>query len=165
MENKVVKYECRGCKQKLERKEFHYKNFETAMVRKICWSCEMEKQRLYHIQEYIDICKKKNEEIDTLKDRIRYLEKVNSISAPVHTTKIPKYKHHSMNIYMEEGNTDKAWMLHKGQFRLYRTYPNKFIENDSCLIYKRPDGTNKYYGLMQMHEWIMEKKEVLESPF
>jgi len=156
MENKVVKYECRNCNQKLERKEFHYQNFETLSIKKVCWDCEIENKRLYHIQEYIDICKNKNEEIDSLKNRIKYLEKITSISTPIKTIRVPKYKHRSMNIYMEEGNVNEAWKLHKGQYRLYRTYPNKFIENDSCIIYKRPDGTNKYYGLMKMHEWIME---------
>ena len=109
------------------------------------------------IIEWVNQFKKnKNEEIDSLKNRIKYLEKITSINTPIKTIKVPKYKHRSMNIYMEEGNVNEAWKLHKGQYRLYRTYPNKFIENDSCIIYKRPDGTNKYYGLIKMHEWIME---------
>jgi len=159
-----MKYKCRSCKENKERKEFHYKNFETSIPRKLCWDCEMDKQHKSMVQEYIDICKKKNDEITSLKQRIRVLENQNNIKLPVHKVKAPRYKHHSLNIYMEEGNVNEAWMLVRGQYRKYRTYPNRYVENDFCIVYNKPDGTKKYYGLQKMYEWIMVKENI-ESPF
>ena len=173
MENeKIVKYQCRSCKEYKDRKEFHYKNFETMIPRKMCWDCELETHRKDSIQNYIDICNKKNDEIRTLYSRIRTLENINNIKTPAYKVEAPRYKHHSLNIWMEEGNLNEAWMMVRGQYRKYRTYPNKFVENDFCVVYNKPDGSKKYYSLEKMHEWIMQaqtwggrdKKEV-EAPF
>ena len=97
-------------------------------------------------------------QINQLQDKVAKLERINSIKLPVSKENNTKSKHHSLNVWMEKGNKDQAWLLHKGQLRLYRTYPNQYIENDSVIAYKKPDGTIKYYGLQNMHNWIFEKE-------
>lgn len=157
MENKkVVKYQCRSCKEHKDRKEFHYDNFESLIPRKLCWDCDK--------KQYAQELLKQNK---ILLGRVRKLESINDIVTPeTNEHKIPKFKHKSLNVYMEENNVDKAWFKHKGEYRRYRTFPNQFVEKDSVIVYKRPDGSKKYYGLQKMYEWIMEEKQKeVEAPF
>lgn len=177
--NKVVSYECRGCGLSKERKHFHYKNFENTIPRKLCWDCEVEDRLQKQAVDMLKVAKKgleeKDELISKLSKKISILEKQNNISVAIpgkgDDTKI---KHKSLNLYMEPDNKKEAWYKHKGTYRMYRTYPNQYIEGDVCVVVKRPYGGNKYYGLQKMYDWIMEEKpttykvknkETVESPF
>lgn len=159
MEKKVA-YKCKICLVEKDRKEFHYEQFESLNPKKICWNCE-KKQYAEQVVNAAEIAfADKDRKIEELRAKIAKLEKINSIILPANKSSVPKHKHSSLNIWMEKGNKDKAWSLHKGQYRLYRTYPNKYIPNDSIIQYKKPDGSIKYYGLSNMHDWIFENNFV-----
>ena len=157
MEKKVA-YKCKVCLIEKDRKEFHYEQFESLNPKKICWSCEKKKYEREIKDVAKDIIEDYKSQIIQLKNKISKLERINSIKLPAPKESITKSKHHSLNIWMEEGNRNQAWLLHKGQLRLYRTYPNQYIENDSVIVYKKSDGAVKYYGLQNMHNWIFEKE-------
>lgn len=172
-------YKCRGCKESKQRKEFYYKNFENTLPRKLCLECEKKEA----ITTEVEVVKATMEdEIDNLHEviskmakKIKILESQNNISVAVNSDKIDlKIKHKNLNVYMEPDNKEGAWFKYKGNYRMYRTYPNKFVDGDVCIVVQRPYGGKKYYGLQKMYEWIMEQpiptyssqdKEEVEAPF
>ena len=172
-------YKCRGCKESKERKEFHYKNFESSIPRKLCWDCEIKEVVKKEVEKtkssFFSEAERLHETISKMGKKIRILERQNSISVPIPNDKPDtKVKHKSLNLYMEPDNKKEAWYKHKGSYRMYRTYPNQFIEGDVCVVVKRPYGGNKYYGLQKMYDWVMENKpatyklqnkQKVESPF
>jgi len=155
--DKKVLYKCKKCSKEKDRKEFYYEQFESLNPKKVCWSCEKEEYAEQVVKAAEVAFANKDRKIEELQAKIAKLEKINSIVIPAYKDPVMKFKHHSLNIWMEKGNKNEAWSLHKGQYRLYRTYPNQYQQGDSVIIYKKPDNTSKYYGLAKMHDWIFEE--------
>lgn len=172
-------FKCRGCKESKDRNEFHPLNFDNTLPRKLCWECDkrdaVEKaviETKISMEDEIDML---NETISKLGKKIRILERQNNISVVVPNNKPDeKLKHKNLNVYMEPDNKQEAWFKHKGSYRMYKTFPNRFVEGDVCIVVQRPYGGKKYYGLQQMYKWITEEetptykikdKKKVEAPF
>jgi hypothetical protein len=160
-----MNYQCKNCKQWLDKKEYHYKQFESLNVKKQCWDCEKAELRANIINDELKKRSVAEGEVLRLKHRVRQLENITKVINVTSEKTEVRVKHKHLNVYMIEGNKDDAWLFHKNTYRKYRTYPNQFKEDDSVLIINKPDGSKKYYSLNMLYKWIFIEKEVEEAPF
>ncbi len=161
-------YKCRGCKESKERKEFHYKNFETSIPRKLCWGCEIKESNKVVIESHNKMVQQKNKEIESLLTQLKIQKKltngVQSISFDQSMVKDGMMKHKNLNVYMHKNNPNDAYFKMKGKYRKYKPIQSQYDDSEMCIIYKM-GYKNKWYALSKMHQWIMEEGNRVEAPF
>lgn len=164
---RVVKYECKRCKKHLEKKEFHYRNFESINPKKICWDCEV-KDALNKATKLSEvIIKQKDEMLTSLTSKLEYQKKltngVQSISFNKSMVKDGLLKHKNLNVYMDKNNPDEAYFQMKGKFRKYLSVQSKYGP-EMCIIVKT-GYTKKWYKLYDLHKWILEEGDVMKASY
>jgi len=161
-------FKCRKCKGSKERKEFHYKNFETSIPRKLCWDCEIRdakaKERRIINEEVIKGLKITISDLQTKLDKqIQLTNGVQKISFSESMVKMGELmKHRNLNVYMRKGDNENAFFKMKGKFRKYKPVQSKFGP-EMCIIVKPSYGGKKWYELNRMYKWIMEEGKEVES--
>jgi hypothetical protein len=162
---KVVKYECKRCKNYLDRKEFHYKNFENLNPKKMCWGCEIEEVKETLTKSNEIIIQEKNEIIASLTSKLEYQRKltngIQSISFDRSMVKEGLLKHKNLNVYMDINNSDDAYFQMKGKFRKYLPVQSKFGP-EMCIIVKT-GYQKKWFRLKDLHKWILEEGTKVKS--
>jgi hypothetical protein len=162
---KVVTYECKRCKKHLEKKEFHYRNFENINPKKVCWGCEIKDAIHDALKIQEESIKQKNDAIATLTSKLEYQKKltngVQSISFDKSMVKEGLLKHKNLNVYMDINNPDDAYFQMKGKFRKYLPVQSKYGP-EMCIIVKT-GYSKKWFKLHDLHKWILEEGTKVKS--
>lgn len=162
---KVVTYECKRCKKHLEKKEFHYRNFENINPKKVCWDCEVKDAVDTSVKMGEVVIKQKDKMIASLTSKLEYQKKltngVQSISFDKSMVKDGLIKHKNLNVYMDANNPDNAYFQMKGKFRKYLPVKSKYGP-EMCIIVKT-GYTKKWYKLEDLHRWVLEEGNKVKS--